>query len=313
MNHFDMAGGNRGNWLALMIGNSNLHWAWFENALLRQSWDTPHLSVEQVNCLIQNRFNFKDCWNQCRFAWDKEINFSFDRPSLSPIPSDPIPVWIASVVPAQTQLWQSYVGTHCLTLTDIPLRGLYSTLGIDRALSLWGAAYTLGLPALVIDAGTALTFTGADAAGQLVGGAILPGLGLQIRSLTQHTAALPEINDRLNKLAAMPPARWAKNTPDAMLSGVLYTLLAGIVDFVEAWLQAYPDSSIVVTGGDRDLLFQCGQRQYPERFRSMKVDPQLIFWGMAAAVAATSDMLSESPVSESPPYRNRIEPTGGND
>lgn len=289
-----MSGGNRGNWLALMIGNSNLHWAWFQNALLRQSWDTPHLSAEEVDCLIQHSFDFRSCCMDCRDTWGKEINFSFDRPLLAPdplasMPFFPMPLWIASVVPAQTQLWQGYAGTRLLALTDIPLQGVYSTLGIDRALALWGAANTLGLPTLVIDAGTALTFTGADAAGQLVGGAILPGLGLQIRSLTQHTTALPQIDDQWDRLVGTVLPRWATNTPDAMLSGVLYTLLAGVVNFVEAWLQAYPNSTIAITGGDSNLLFRYCQHQYPERIGTMKRDPQLIFLGMAAVVAAKPD------------------------
>lgn len=46
---------------------------------------------------------------------------------------------------------------------------------------------------LVIDAGTALTFTAADADQRLVGGAILPGLGLQRSSLAQKTATLPRV------------------------------------------------------------------------------------------------------------------------
>lgn len=289
-----MSGGDRGNWLALMIGNSNLHWARFENARLRQSWDTPHLSAEEVDCLLHNRFNFKDCCKDYRHIWGEESDFAFDRPPLPPLLLSPMPLWVASVVPVQTQLWQKYAGTRLLALADIPLSGVYSTLGIDRALAVWGAATTLGFPTLVIDAGTALTLTGADAAGQLVGGAILPGLGLQIRSLTQHTAALPAINDRLKKLVETTPSRWATNTPDAMLSGVLYTLLAGIVDFVEAWLHSYPNSTIAMTGGDSDLLFQYCQRQYPERPWMVNVDPQLIFRGMAAVVAATPDAFEDA-------------------
>jgi hypothetical protein len=41
-------------WLALIIGNSRLHWAWFMGEKLQQAWDTPHLleSVVQqlANC-----------------------------------------------------------------------------------------------------------------------------------------------------------------------------------------------------------------------------------------------------------------------
>ena len=68
-------------------------------------------------------------------------------------------------------------------LEDIPLEGLYPSLGVDRALALWGAGATWGFPCLVIDGGTALTLTGGNGDGFLVGGAILPGLRLQLQSL----------------------------------------------------------------------------------------------------------------------------------
>ena len=57
---------------------------------------------------------------------------------------------------------------------------------------------TGGFPMLVIDAGTALTFTGADANQCLVGGAILPGLRLQLASLGQKTGQLPLLESKIN-------------------------------------------------------------------------------------------------------------------
>lgn len=46
-------------------------------------------------------------------------------------------------------------------------------------------------PVLVIDCGSALTFTAADASGRLAGGAILPGVRLQLAVLGSRTAQLP--------------------------------------------------------------------------------------------------------------------------
>ena len=100
----------------------------------------------------------------------------YSQIALNPHPPHSI---LASVVPSQTALWQIYPNVHIINLDQIPLQGVYPTLGIDRALALWGAGKTWGFPMLVIDAGTAMTFTGADANQCLVGGAILPGLGLQ--------------------------------------------------------------------------------------------------------------------------------------
>lgn len=263
-------------WLALVIGNSRLHWGWFEGATLTERWDTAHLSAEAVDRLLQHQFDFSQC--------HPRVKFSIDRP-----PDVPLLLWIASVVPAQTRLWQSYSGTRVLSLDRVPLTGLYPTMGIDRALALWGAA-SLGLPALVIDAGTALTFSGADAMGQFVGGAILPGLSLQLRSLTEHTAALPSLSDRLQALRSSASAlpRWAGNTPDAMISGVFYTLLAGIDQFIQSWTATYPGSKIIFTGGDGDLLCHYWQQQYPQGSWQVRVDPNLVFWGMQSVIVGES-------------------------
>lgn len=283
---------NPGAWLALMIGNSHLHWAWFDHSTLQRTWDTPHLSAEAVACLIKHRFDFNRCFPPAKGLpiASQEMATIGDRENA--VIDASLPLWIASVVPAQAQLWAHQaelnpIKTHQLTLDQIPLRHLYPTFGIDRALALWGAATVYGLPVLVIDAGTALTFSGADANAHLVGGAILPGLGLQLRSLAQHTAALPTLNnhlDALNRSLSSIP-RWATNTPDAMISGVVYTLIAGLRDFVQDWRKAYPTSAIVLTGGDSQLLFHYWQQQEPKISSIASVDRQLVFWGMQAIVA----------------------------
>lgn len=266
-------------WLALMIGNSRLHWAWFVGETLKTIWDMPHLSPEWVGCLVQHQLHFSQCIQRVEGA---------DLPSellafLSSVPPQ-LPLCIASVIPAQTQIWQAYDQSRVLTLDQIPLDNLYPTLGIDRALALLGAATQYGLPSLVIDAGTALTFTGADANRQLVGGAILPGLQLQLRSLAEHTAALPQLS---SSDSLFLPSRWSTATAEAIWSGVLHTLLAGIQDFIQAWQQQFSSGSIVLTGGDADLFFGMLQQQNPSLAAQINVDAQIIFRGIQAVHQAT--------------------------
>jgi type III pantothenate kinase len=185
-------------------------------------------------------------------------------------------LWIASVVPSQLQVWQSLPNVHCLSLADVPLAGMYPTLGIDRALAVVGAIASVGAPVLVIDGGTALTFNGAVPPSTFLGGAILPGLGLQIKALHQGTAALPE----LAPLASGLPGRWAQNTEAAIAAGVVYTLLASIQSFVEDWQQRFPASAIVITGGDSDRLHTYLQQTHPDLAAQILVDPYLVFRGM---------------------------------
>jgi len=252
--------------LGLMIGNSRLHWAWFEGDAI-QTYDMPHLSTPLVNCLIP-QLDFATC----DLTW----------PQRTPPPC--LPLWLASVVPTQIAMWQTYSQTRVITLDQIPLTGLYPTLGVDRALALLGAVTLYGSPCLVLDAGTALTLTGANAQGQLVGGAILPGLQLQLQALGNHTAALPQITSQITSQLATQtvqlPERWSRTTETAMLSGVLHSLLAGLQDFVKAWQSQYPDSSILITGGDATFLKELLSQQTPELASQIQLDPQLVFRGM---------------------------------
>ena len=226
-----------GLWLGLIAGNSKLHWgqfkgdcdASFQRNCLNKTWDTSHLT--------------------------KPLQlFGVECPQNTP-------VYFASVVPGQSKLIAQYGNAREITLQDLPLGNLYPTLGIDRALALLGAGDRYGYPVLVIDGGTAITLTGADGDRNLVGGAILPGLQLQFDSLGLGTAALPQLDAELDpdsdstKLsAARLPERWALSTEGAIASGILHNLASGILAFVTDWLERYPNSVIITTGGSGPWL-----------------------------------------------------------
>lgn len=264
-------------WTALVIGNSRLHWTGCLGGEPQWSWDTPHLSAEAIATLISHRLNF--------FALGDQSGGDIPDAVLSWVgPDGTYPeLWLASVVPQQSNLWKNYPRLQAISLLQVPLGGLYPTLGIDRALALWGAITQWGSPTLVIDGGTALTLTGADAAGMLVGGAILPGLSLQLRALSQHTAALPDLTFQtpIQAQAALPQ-RWATTTPDAVRSGVLYGLLGGLQEFVADWQQTFPGGAIAMTGGDGAVLHHHLQRRLPHLARQMMLAPHLVVMGMAA-------------------------------
>lgn len=255
--------------IALMFGNSRLHWALFIDKILYSTGDTFHLPESIIQQLAQD---------PTLDNWLTAISLPTNLPI---IPDYPIPLISASVVPSQTALWQIYPHLRIITLEDVPLDKMYPTLGIDRALAVWGAGITWGFPTLVIDAGTALTFTGVDNHKSLVGGAILPGLGLQFASLGQETGQLPLLEPSI--ITSLPP-RFAMNTSAAIQSGVIYTLLSGIKDFIEDWLRLFPNSQIVITGGDSNLLKTHLQQQFPDIESRLIVDNHLIFQGIGNIV-----------------------------
>ncbi|MBE9045712.1 pantothenate kinase [Pleurocapsales cyanobacterium LEGE 10410] len=243
---------NESNWLALAIGNSRLHWAWFKHDNLIETWDTRHLSIAVEHHLPQellaNGLLKQDLTN--------------------------IPVYLASVVPAQTELWQNYGELNLITIKDVKLSDTYPTMGVDRALAAWGASVTYTQPCLIIDGGTALTFTTVDGQ-KFLGGAILPGLRSQLTSLKQKTAALPAV-----ELPATLPPRWASNTDQAIASGIIYTTITGIHSYIVDWLEQFPHSKIIFTGGDAELLAQYLHLQFAEIAHQTVINHNLAFWGM---------------------------------
>ena len=240
--------------IGLSIGNSRYHWAWFLDTKLQSSWDTEYLTIDRSSSL---------------FPTGLQAVIKTHRLKL-----ETIPIYLISVVSSQTEIWQQLPQVKQITLSDIPLINLYPTLGIDRALAAFGASEIYGYPVLVIDGGTALTITGIDENKCLIGGAILPGLRLQLCSLANGTAALPAI-----ELPSKLPPRWSDNTPGSIASGVLHTVSSGISDFIQDWQRLYPQSQIIFTGGDGATLISYLQTNLSDR---MKLDRDLLFYGLSA-------------------------------
>jgi type III pantothenate kinase len=234
-------------WMALAIGNSRLHWGLFAGNELQQTWHSPYF--------VPN--------NQ----WITQANI----PQCQ-IPAD-LPLVVASVVPTQTNLWQPYA-QRIIHLSDIPLQGLYPSLGIDRALAAYGAVETYGYPVLVVDGGTALTITGINAQRQLVGGAIWPGLRLQLQSLHRNTAALGDFATDW-----VVGERWATDTAGAIASGILHSTAAGIREFWQDWQRQFSTSQLLVTGGDGEIL----SKLLESHQNICKHAPDLVFQGISLA------------------------------
>ena len=252
-------------WLALVIGNTRWHWAWFQDRDLKYVWHTDHLTHQPK---LERGLHS---------LWADQLPLQ-----LLGLPIESMDIWAISVVPSQTQTFANIQPLARVRWIDcFPLKGVYSTLGLDRIASLWGAGQHYGWPALVIDGGTALTFTGgADAT--FVGGAIALGVRSHLAALHHYTAALPQTDIPLDL-----PARWANSTPHAIQSGVIHTILASIHQFIHSWEQQHAKPAILFTGGDGKYLhrlyiqhYQTNQNQAPTN--RTWFDPNLMFWGILA-------------------------------
>jgi len=90
-------------------------------------------------------------------------------------------------------------------------------IGSDRIANAIAAYFTLPLPAVVIDLGTATTFDIVTKDGGYEGGIILPGPQGFLDFLNENTALLPKVELSNERSVDIP---YGKNTKDAMLAGV---------------------------------------------------------------------------------------------
>jgi type III pantothenate kinase len=265
--------------IALAIGNSRYHWAWFIDAQIQSSWDTSYLTPARIALLVALHSLEQDYFSYSLFPIELQAIIK-----KSPRSFNQIPLYLLSVVPLQTKVWQNSRPIQLITLTDVPLFDLYPTLGIDRAVAFYGAGETYGYPVLVIDGGTALTITGVDDRRHLVGGAIMPGLQLQFNSLSTGTAALPAV-----ELPQKLPPRWSQTTEGAIASGVVHTLNAGIRDYILDWHQLFPHSKIILTGGDRQILSEYLRPSLPPQLTDLILcDRHLLMRGIERIIVHQS-------------------------
>ena len=218
--------------LCLLIGNTRWHWAEEQMG----AWNFFHTSPASDELLrIQDRL----------VTWA----------SVGPLPKK------ACLEPDKN-----------LCLNDVPIPCMPPWLGIDRALAAWGALKRAqrdhrdfrGI--LVADAGTVLSLTRLNSAGEFNGGQLAPGLRLQLSSMGDKTFALKDPG-----IGKISETKFPLNTNEAMRRG---SLQASIGMLKEAQLDA--QLPMMLCGGDSFLLFDhLRQRELP-----ISLYPNLVLEGM---------------------------------
>jgi len=134
----------------------------------------------------------------------------------------------------------------------VPIKNCYQKprqVGQDRLVSAFAARELYGLPALVIDLGTAITMDVINAQGHYLGGVIIPGLTLSARTLFERTALLPKVKIR------RPNALIGRNTESSILSGLFYgygEMLTGMIKLMKKKVKGC--ARVVLIGGYADLM-----------------------------------------------------------
>ncbi len=227
--------------LAIDAGNSNVVFALFDEKSgkwtnqFRLETNTPKL-ISQLGKKVPLYF----LEHGIHTSDIKSVGFSSVVPEINPIIQ---------------QFCQGYFGIEPYTISaksydSIPVRSLRpNEIGTDLMCNVMAAYSKYLKPVIVVDFGTALTFTAVDADGQILGINIVPGLKTAIKSLFTNTSKLPEVKLEL------PESALGKDTIHAIQAGILYGytgLVKGMIETIKA--ETKLEFTIVATGGLAAIL-----------------------------------------------------------
>ena len=161
---------------------------------------------------------------------------------------------VGSVVPPLTtvftELFEQYIDSEPLVVGPGVRTGLRIRidnpveLGADLVANAVAAFHRFGAACIVVDLGTATTFSAVSQEGDFLGVAIALGLGVAAEALASRTAQLPRVS------LVPPPSAIGRNTVHSMQSGLIY----GYVGLVEGLIRRIRSelggtAEVIATGG----------------------------------------------------------------
>ena len=225
--------------LAIDVGNSNVTIGSFRNGSLtavRRSTTPRDATPDQLEVLLEGLLRLDDT--------------AF--PDVSAIAC-------ASVVPSVSAALEHVAERRDRPLllagagtVPLPIRvDRPGDVGADRLVNALAVSRLYGMPAVVVDLGTATTFDCVASDGAFVGGAIAPGIELGLDALASRTAKLPRVELR------SPDRAIGRDTASAIQSGAVLgyqALVAGLLakirrELADAGDLTPGDVHVVLTGG----------------------------------------------------------------
>lgn len=189
---------------------------------------------------------------------------------------------LSSVVPGLSPAIQSMIQKRWGRMPVVMQPALYQRLSIqidnpweigsDLVANALYAYEQFKAPCVVVDFGTALTFTSVAASGYVMGVAIAPGLKTAMRALSLNTAQLPQVP------LSFPPSAIGKNTAHAIQAGIMMGYVGLVKEILDQiTLEMGPDTKVLATGGLVSIM-------EPLHARFELVEPLLTLEGLRLAL-----------------------------
>lgn len=169
-------------------------------------------------------------------------------------------IGISSVVPEINSLLihfcKIYIGLDPYLISGKSYKNLQvstskpNEIGSDLMANAVSAYDKLHCACIIVDFGTALTFTVIDGDGKMKGVNIVPGIKTAIKSLNTNTSKLPEVT------LEWPSSAIGKNTIHSIQAGILYGYSGLVKGMIQSIKEELPNEvfKIVATGGLSSIL-----------------------------------------------------------
>jgi type III pantothenate kinase len=220
------------------------------------------LTIDIGNTTIKlGIFDQEKLINHCSFPSDKEKTVAqYGDSLLTWTASHKISaIIISSVVPFLTEIL-TRVSKHYFSISPIVVTANLNLglkikylapeeVGVDRLVSAVAAYHIYRCPLIVVDFGTATTFSAVSREGEYLGGAIAPGIKMSLDFLHEKTALLPQVE------LALPKNVIGRDTVTNIQSGIIYGfagLAEGIIRRMKVKLSS--GAYIIATGGWAHLI-----------------------------------------------------------
>lgn len=227
--------------LAIDAGNSNVVFALFDQK--EKKWT--------------NQFRIETKGPKLNSQLSKKVPLYFLEHGISS--ADISEIGFSSVVPeingTIVEFCQNYFGTNPYLISSksfakLPVISLRpNEIGTDLMCNVMAAYTKYKKAVIIVDFGTALTFTVVGEDGKIMGINIVPGLRTAINSLFQNTSKLPTVD--LN----MPESALGQDTIHAIQAGILYGytgLVKGMIETIEK--ETNQTYQVIATGGLSSVL-----------------------------------------------------------
>lgn len=223
--------------LAIDIGNTNVVAAVFEDN--KNVSDNPRI-------LRQWRVSTSSRRTSDEYYTFLVSLFQMDNIDVSAVSLSVVSSVVPSLIGPFIRVVQHLTGRKPVILeksvySALPVKIPFGTtreIGADLMCNATEAWCRFHAPSVIVDFGTALTFTVIDQNGEIAGGSIAPGLGTAIKSLASNTAQLPEVS------LVAPSSSLGQTTVECIQSGVVLGY-KGLVEYMISRLK-------------KDLVSRCG-------------------------------------------------------